>query len=469
MREYVRYQATASRDPIWTRVSDDPQREQLSDGNRNRKNTPSEGRYGSTGVSDGAKKGLTVLSTAIFIAGEMAGSGVLALPRAVVDSGWIGPILVIIFCINSAYGGARLGDCWAILEERYPEYRTPVRNPYATIAYRAVGRKTSLLVSGCIQFTLFGAGTVYLLLASQMVQELLEDFVTRVNFCVWFLVICIILTPAMWLESPKDFSIVGVGALLTTAFACVFIFSQIVIEGMDNKYPVLHKPHSFHRFFLAFGTILFSFGGASTFPTIQNDMINKSKFSTSVVVGFSVILMLYFPVALAGYIVYGDLVSANITLSINKSYLIICANILMGIHLILAFLIVINPVCQELEEAFQVPHKYNWKRCLLRSIMMLTMLFIGESIPKFGKILSLVGGSTITLMTFVFPSFFYMKLCDQKSVEWTERYIPIHHRIYMWELILIGVLGGAAATYSAIVDIFGAGSMTKPCYVSWKH
>jgi hypothetical protein len=35
-------------------------------------------------------KGLTVLSAAIFIAGEMAGSGVLALPRAVADSGkWL--------------------------------------------------------------------------------------------------------------------------------------------------------------------------------------------------------------------------------------------------------------------------------------------------------------------------------------------------------------------------------------------
>jgi hypothetical protein len=35
-------------------------------------------------------KGLSVLSAAIFIAGEMAGSGVLALPRAVVDSGeWL--------------------------------------------------------------------------------------------------------------------------------------------------------------------------------------------------------------------------------------------------------------------------------------------------------------------------------------------------------------------------------------------
>jgi hypothetical protein len=54
--------------------------------------------------------------------------------------GWIGLVLIVYFCINAGYGGTRLGACWAILEERYPEYRSPVRNPYATIAYRAVGR-----------------------------------------------------------------------------------------------------------------------------------------------------------------------------------------------------------------------------------------------------------------------------------------------------------------------------------------
>ena len=60
---------------------------------------------------------------------------------------------------------------------------------------------------------------------------------------------------------------------------------------------------------------------------------------------------------------------------------------------------------------------------MVRVSMMCVMVFIGESVPKFGKILSLVGGSTITLLTFVLPSFFYMRLCDQeKKEEWPERY-----------------------------------------------
>lgn len=64
----------------------------------------------------------------------------------------------------------------------------------------------SVLVSGCIQFTLFGVGTVNLILASQLFQELLSDFMPNMSFCFWFVVIAFILIPPMWLGSPKDFS-----------------------------------------------------------------------------------------------------------------------------------------------------------------------------------------------------------------------------------------------------------------------
>lgn len=54
--------------------------------------------------------------------------------------------------------------------------------------------------------------------------------------------------------------------------------------------------------------------------------------------------------------------------------------------------------------------------------MVVLMILIGETIPQFGKIISLVGGSTVTLLTFVFPCYFYMKLSDQENPHWPERY-----------------------------------------------
>ena len=60
--------------------------------------------------------------------------------------------------------------------------------------------------------------------------------------------------------------------------------------------------------------------------------------------------------AAAGYFIYGEAVDPNILLTLSKSIWVMMANVLLAIHLILAFLIVINPVCQEVEEIMHVPH-----------------------------------------------------------------------------------------------------------------
>lgn len=54
--------------------------------------------------------------------------------------------------------------------------------------------------------------------------------------------------------------------------------------------------------------------------------------------------------------------------------------------------------------------EFGLKRCLLRTAVMVLIVFTGETVPRFDKVLSLVGGSSITIMTFVFPPIFYWKL-----------------------------------------------------------
>ena len=67
---------------------------------------------------------------------------------------------------------------------------------------------------------------------------------------------------------------------------------------------------------------------------------------------------------------------------------------------------------------------FNVKRCAFRSLSVLMLLFTAETVPSFGAILDLVGASTVTLLTFVFPPYFYMKLTDASShnPEWQQRY-----------------------------------------------
>ena len=94
--------------------------------------------------------------TTIFIAGQMAGGGVLMLPGAMVSTGELkcldaylfecglggpaGLALIVYFTINGAFVGTRLGHCWIMIEERFPEFRKKCRDPYPVIAEKAVGK-----------------------------------------------------------------------------------------------------------------------------------------------------------------------------------------------------------------------------------------------------------------------------------------------------------------------------------------
>ena len=46
----------------------------------------------------------------------------------------------------------------------------------------------------------------------------------------------------------------------------------------DATFTPHYPKHEVEDYFMAFGSIMFAFGGASTFPTIQADMKDKSKF-----------------------------------------------------------------------------------------------------------------------------------------------------------------------------------------------
>ncbi|XP_063837922.1 uncharacterized protein LOC135086995 isoform X2 [Ostrinia nubilalis] len=349
---------------------------------------------GGGGGGGAASAGLSAKQTAFLIAGEMAGSGVLALPRALVKTGWVGVPIIIGMCAIAAFSGKRLGDCWSIIEGRDPEMRSRKRNPYAIIADQALGRTWSVIVSMAVTVTLFGAAVVYLLLAAQIIEQVLHSLIPAVTFCSWYLIVAGAMTPLMLFGTPRDFSFIGVVALGATVLACALYFIQMMSEVRPFVFRL--GIHGFEDFFLAFGTIMFAFGGASTFPTIQNDMADKSKFSKS----------------------------------LQWSFI----------------------------------ESTGWRFAVRLSIMA-GLLFIGESIPRFDKILALVGGTSVALLTFILPSYCYLNLIKQSRAEGQKPIeTPGWMKMVCWEVIAVGVVGGVATTISAISTIFGS-TLTKPCYL----
>uniref|UniRef100_F6VBN4 Amino acid transporter transmembrane domain-containing protein n=1 Tax=Ciona intestinalis TaxID=7719 RepID=F6VBN4_CIOIN len=437
------------------------------------------------------RKGLGVFVASVFIVGTMCGSGILALPKAMVDAGWAGIGLLIICGLISAFTGSILGKCWTILRMRYPEYEDQyIPDPYPTIGFRAAGRVGRFATRFCIIATLYGGATVYLLLIAGNISNLIESLGhVEIHACYWILIITAVLIPFTWLGTPKDFwqaaimaaVTTGIGGLLATiALIVIMILIVLYVQNViiDTK-----------TYFLAFGTILFAFGGASVFPTIQVDMKQPDMFPKSVVIGIISVLATYLPICVAGLVVLGDnMTHDNILDELAKTWLLYSVIILITSHLLMAFLIVVNPINQDLEGFFNIADKFSIKRCIVRTSVMLSMLFVALSVPHFGVILSLVGGTTVTATNFIFPPLFYLMLSRQVSeneetpkfttpphqdtpipqIPWVNINVPTYMKLLLIEIILIGLVGGVASTYSVITSLVsGTSGFTVPCYVNW--
>ncbi|XP_052090183.1 uncharacterized protein LOC127726769 [Mytilus californianus] len=353
--------------------------------------------------------GLTIWTTAVFIIGEIAGGGVLALPKAVEDTGWIGIPLLVVFTLTSSYTGTIIAKSWVIIQDRFPEYRDHVPDPYPVIGEKAYGKNGRHLVTFSINFTLFGASTVYLILASENIEDLMSDVTKDISFCYWLLILGGILTPITCLGTPKDFWPIGVGATLSTGIACILILIQ-VLHDKESAPPVTHSSTDFMKFSAAFGTLVFSVSGHPAFPTFIADMKKKTDFKWAILVGYVIVMLMYLPTTTSGYFVYGQNLNPNIVKNMTSGPITYIIDILMTLHLIFGYIILINPVCQELEAKVGVPKAFTWKRCIARSAIVMVVLFVAESVPHFGAILSLIGGSTTTLLSYILPCVFYLKL-----------------------------------------------------------
>ena len=80
---------------------------------------------------------------------------------------------------------------------------------------------------------------------------------------------------------------------------------------------------------------------------------------------------------------------------------------------------------------------------LIRSLIGLLVIGIAELFPNFGPILSFIGASTVTMMSFILPAIFYLKLQE-------NHLIPFHQRVFHFEIVVVAVMFGGAGIYASV-------------------
>ncbi|XP_069127650.1 uncharacterized protein [Argopecten irradians] len=420
----------------------------------------------------------------MFIAGLLAGTGILSLPKAVDNIGWTGLILIVFYAILSTYTSIQLGEAWNMAADLYDDCRGHVQNPYELLAQKTYGNSIRYLVSVCLYISMFGSTIVMILVIADNLEILVRDLGYDVSKCFWLLIIVGCLTPVSWLGTPKDFWWMAYGAVAATVLCVVAIVISCSLDA-PNHPIVRHPGPDLKKISLGIGIIAYIDGVQPYCLTFLMDMRKPKQFKVAAVIGSIIVLILLLSSAIPGYLVYGEDLEDNILNNLPYGVFYYIVFIFITLHLLLATTTSINPILQAVELVFHVPKVFTWKRCVSRSCVFFGMLFVAETIPKFSSLQSLLGGSTYTLLGTIFPVLFYTKMCkitaaagaqvdnysshftmETSSLSTHKTVIPLWRRVLHYEIIGIGVLFGVATSVSAIIIIVSPNSFSMPCYIN---
>ena len=74
--------------------------------------------------------------------------------------------------------------------------------------------------------------------------------------------------------------------MASTVLAWLCIIIHLSMHYGETVEDATHASPTFETLFLGMSSLLFSFGGASSFPTIQNDMSDRTQFGRSITYGY---------------------------------------------------------------------------------------------------------------------------------------------------------------------------------------
>ncbi|KAF4659113.1 hypothetical protein FOZ61_004989 [Perkinsus olseni] len=409
------------------------------------------------GRPDGSSNFRTVINFALVAVGV----GILALPRAIAQGGWVlGSILLAV-----AWGVAQYGT--------YLLYRCMYMNPEGGerfMSFQAIG-KACFGRPGEI-FTAFVQYLDLLLVCSLLVilvGDGMYELVSQLDHIWWCVIFVCVMLPLAMLPSMKEVAVVSFIGITAAFVTVIAVIGASVRETSD---PVRVHDHflwplNANTAILAFTNFMNAFAVTTVVPTLVDNMQKPKQFPRVLAAGFLVIVSIFAAIAYSGYAGFGhDLLDyPNITYAIaygrpRGDWLVIIVQVAIEVVCFSHFLVMFNPVCVGVEDAVEAIHggkvRY-WIKMISRAILMVICFVIAVSVPGFGSLVDLIGATAVMFLQIIFPVVFFLVL-ERKRVKLgfkpsygsaVSKYVQY---VVMGISLVLAVIGMIFGTWSAILN-----------------
>uniref|UniRef100_A0A0E0DF34 Amino acid transporter transmembrane domain-containing protein n=1 Tax=Oryza meridionalis TaxID=40149 RepID=A0A0E0DF34_9ORYZ len=368
--------------------------------------------------------------------------GLLSIPYALSEGGWLSLVLLLAVAMVCCYTGLLLRRCMAA---------SPAVRGYPDIGALAFGAKGRLAVSAFLYAELYLVAIGFLILEGDNLDKLFPG--TSLTFGglvvsgkqLFVVVVAVVILPTTWLRSLAVLAYVSASGVLASVVVvfCVLwaaVFDGVGYHGKGRMLNVSGLP-------TALGLYTFCYCGHAIFPTLCNSMQEKDKFSRVLVICFVACTVNYGSMAILGYLMYGDDVKSQVTLNLPEGK--ISSKLAIYTTLINPFskyALMVTPVATAIEEKLLAGNKRS-VNVLIRTLIVVSTVVIALTVPFFGHLMALVGSLLSVMASMLLPCICYLKIFGLTRCGRGET-------LLIAAIIVLGSLVAATGTYSSLKKIF---------------
>ncbi|CAI7628394.1 Amino acid transporter transmembrane [Penicillium manginii] len=391
----------------------------------------------------------TVPQTIFNSVNVLIGIGLLSLPLAMKQAGWLLGLMFLVYsALTTSYTAKILAKCLDV-------DRTLVT--YADLAYISFGQQARLLTSFLFCLELLGACVALVVLFADSLYALIPSL----SILEWKIVCGIVLIPLNFL--PLRFlsvtSILGI-------VSCTSIVLLICVDGLIKpdspgslRQPAKTTifPENWATLPLSFGLIMSPWGGHGVFPNIYRDMRHPRKYGKSLWATYIFTFSLDCSMAIIGWLMFGDSVHDEVTaniLSLDEYPKAISICIIIFIAIIPLTKVPLN--ARPLVATFEVlcgvkapghgqpgENEQKFLRIAVRVFTVALTVILSIIFPSFDRIMAFLGSFLCFTICIIFPLAFYLKIFGKE--------ISRRERIFDWFLLITSTILAAVGTVWAFL------------------
>lgn len=403
----------------------------------------------------------TNFETLVHLLKGSLGTGILAMPQAFYNAGYVsGFINTILIGILCTYCLHVLVQAQYILCKRHrvPILTYPVSMKMALEEGPACLRRFSswaiVIVDGFMIVYQLGICCVYIVFVATNVKQLVDIYLNldvKIH-CM------ILLVPLIGINMIRNLKILAPFSTLANLITFVGL-GMILYYILDDLPPLSEREMvaDLGRFPLFFGTTLFALEAVGVIIALENNMATPKSFGGAfgvLNVGMTVIVALYAGMGFLGYLKYGGEALGSVTLNLPETDILSrTIRVLFAVAIFISYGLQCYVPVDIIWNVYLVKkykdsnNKFVYEM-LVRIVVVIVTFLLAVAIPRLGLFISLFGALCLSALGIAFPAI--MEIC----VLWPDKLGP--GKLTLWKdiiLILFGVIGLVAGTYTSVRDI----------------